>query len=111
MLTATTWRWQGVGDEESGATRWRNVVIGTVVSGVDLAVHLAVRLRQDQIETVGHYPLQSVVFSKTELRPQNRQALALLQSWLAEPDDLDKEWWDEFEQDLRRHRFAVRDIE
>ncbi len=50
---------------------------------------------------------QNIVIPETRLRPQNRQALALLQAWLAESDDLDDEWWDEFEQDLKRHRFAL----
>jgi hypothetical protein len=48
-----------------------------------------------------------VAFSVAGLRPQNRQALALLQSWMAEPDDLGDEWWDEFERELKRYRFAV----
>jgi hypothetical protein len=85
--------------------------MGTVVSGVDLTAHLVVRLRRDQAGTVGYYPLQSMVFLETGLRPQNRQALALLQSWMAEPDDLNDEWWGEFEQELKRYRFAARDVE
>ncbi len=54
---------------------------------------------------------QSVAIPETRLRPQNRQALALLQLWMAESDDLDDEWWEEFEQDLKRHRFALRDVQ
>jgi hypothetical protein len=44
------------------------------------------------------------------LRLQNQHALALLCDWLAEPDDLGQAWWANFEQDLRHHRLAFRDM-
>ena len=54
---------------------------------------------------------QIIVIPEARLRPQNRQALALLQAWLDDPDDLDDEWWDKFEQDLKSHRFTLRDAQ
>ena len=44
----------------------------------------------------------------TQLRPQNRRGLALLEDWLAEPDDLGDAWWDDFERDLKQHRLSFR---
>ena len=85
--------------------------MGTAASGLDLAADLVVRLQRDQAEMAGHYPLQSVAISEADLRPQNRRALALLEAWMAEPDDLGKEWWDAFEHDLQQHRFSLREIE
>jgi hypothetical protein len=35
---------------------------------------------------------------------RSEKALALLDEWLSEPDDLGPEWWAEFEADLQRSR-------
>lgn len=85
--------------------------MGTAASGLDLAADMVVRLQRDRAETAGHYPLQSLALPEAGLRPQNRRALALLEAWMAEPDDLGNEWWDAFEQDLQLHRFSLREIE
>jgi hypothetical protein len=42
-----------------------------------------------------------------DLRPENREALRLLQEWMAIPDDKGDEWWDEFERFLEEHRFSL----
>ena len=42
---------------------------------------------------------------------QNRYALKLLRSWMAEPDDLGEAWWNEFERNLRENRFKLRTLE
>jgi hypothetical protein len=41
------------------------------------------------------------------LRLKNRRALALLESWSAEPDDLGNEWWEDFLKDIDRCRLQV----
>jgi len=41
---------------------------------------------------------------RADIRPANRQALQLLEAWLSEPDDLDNDWWDAFELELRNRR-------
>lgn len=52
------------------------------------------------------------VESHTEVSPQNnKQALTLLRAWQEKADDLGDEWWDSFEQDLKQHRFTLREAE
>jgi hypothetical protein len=112
MSTMTAQRWQTVwheGLDHNGKRVER--VVGTATCGMDLATGLLFRLRRDQAEMIGHYPLQSIVLPEAKLRPQNREALALLEIWMSEPDDLGHEWWDVFEQDLRQHRFSLHEIE
>ena len=38
---------------------------------------------------------------------QNREALRLLDEWMAAPEDADVEWWDEFRQWLAEHRLDL----
>lgn len=112
MLSVRECQWQssyiGRAAPESSLAGW---LVGTAASGLDLAADLAVRLGQDQVDTAGYYLLQSTVLPTTRLRPQNRHALAILQAWLDEPDDLGDDWWDAFERDLEKHRFSVRSAE
>lgn len=42
------------------------------------------------------------------IQARNQRAIKLLEEWYATPDDLGDEWWDEFEQDLKRNRFSFR---
>lgn len=41
------------------------------------------------------------------IRPANRQALSLLETWTAEPAEYDEAWWDELESELRENRFSL----
>lgn len=45
------------------------------------------------------------------IRPENLEAIKILRDWMQEPDDWTPEQWDEFEAELRTHRFRVRDVE
>ncbi len=45
------------------------------------------------------------------IRPENREAIAVLRAWMQEPDDWTPEQWDEFEHELRTRRLRFRDIE
>jgi hypothetical protein len=46
--------------------------------------------------------------SSTEAQIEaNQAALALLEEWMSEPDDLGDDWWDDFENDLRQNRFSL----
>ena len=56
-------------------------------------------------------PRQGVAPPEADLRPQNYRALALLEAWMAEPDDMGNEWWDAFEQDVQQHRLSLCEIE
>ena len=42
------------------------------------------------------------------LRPQNKELLHWLDSWLATADDHSQAWWAEFEADLQRRRVTFR---
>ncbi len=95
-------------DQESALTR---AITGASVTGMDLAVQLLLKMRKDQAEATSHYTLQSAVLPESELPPQNREALALLHAWMAEPDDLGEAWWDEFERDLAQNRLRFHEIE
>jgi hypothetical protein len=74
-------------------------------------------MRKDQAEVTNHYTLQSAVLPEADsedlaaLPPQNREALALLHAWMAEPDDLGETWWDEFERDLARNRLNLGNLD
>ena len=51
---------------------------------------------------------QSSESSEEKIPSQNQQALALLEEWMSEPDDMSEEWWEEFERELGGHRFSIR---
>lgn len=38
-------------------------------------------------------------------RSKNQEILELLDEWSREPDDLGDEWWEQFDEDLKTHRF------
>lgn len=46
--------------------------------------------------------------SDRSLRPENERLLALVEAWMAEPDDLGDDWWAEFEESLMVNRFTIR---
>jgi hypothetical protein len=112
MSVMTVQRWQTGWDKDSAqSSKGIGQAVSTATSGIDLVADLLFRLRRDQAEVVGHYSLQSIVLPETNLRPQNRKALALLEAWMSEPDDLGQEWWDDFKQGLQQDRFSLREIE
>lgn len=37
------------------------------------------------------------------MRPENEQAIELIEEWFADPDDLGEEFWAEYEEDLKRY--------
>jgi len=38
---------------------------------------------------------------------KNIRALKLLENWFSEPDDLGSDFWQQFEKDLKTHRFRI----
>lgn len=46
--------------------------------------------------------------TKPLISKQNQEALDILTKWLATPDDLGKEWWDDFEAFTKKHRMNLR---
>ena len=55
-----------------------------------------------------HRLSQSSESSEGKTPSQNQQALALLDGWMSEPDDMSEEWWEEFERELGENRFSIR---
>ena len=110
-------------DASAEQTEITRTVIGTSVTGIDLNVQLLLKIYRDQATVVSRYTLQSSVVSETTvltesktvdspvLPPKNQQALDLLHAWMAEPDDLDDTWWDDFERDLAQSRPKFREVE
>lgn len=45
-------------------------------------------------------------FEHKRLRPENKALLAFLKEWMATPDELGDEWWEEFEDDLKMNRLS-----
>jgi len=41
----------------------------------------------------------------------NRQFMSLFDEWMDELKDFDEEWWDSFEQDVKRHRSSFRNMD
>ena len=54
-----------------------------------------------------HRLSQSPELSEGKTPAQNQRALALLEEWMSEPDDMSEEWWEEFEGELGEHRFSI----
>ncbi len=44
----------------------------------------------------------------SDIRPENRRAIELLDAWMSEPDELGPEWWEEFDRELAASRLAFR---
>ena len=42
-----------------------------------------------------------------QVRHKNLEAIRLLEQWFAEPDDLGKRFWEEFDKDLKANRFTI----
>jgi len=83
-------------------------IVGSAASGLDLAAEITLRLYEEKADTARHYAWQSEALPEAALSPQNRRALALLEEWYSEPDDLGEAWWTEFEQELRQNRLTFR---
>lgn len=112
MLISLDLPWQTADREGTYAEDGQIVMMtGTATSGLDLITGFMIRLRQDQRETAGKYPLQSAALPETVLRSRNRRALSLLQTWLSEPDDMGDAWWDDLEQEMRQNRLSFSEVE
>ena len=42
-----------------------------------------------------------------EIRPENVEAIRILNEWMAEPDDMGEEFWQEFCDELENNRFTI----
>lgn len=85
---------------EGGRIRLLNATLPDGVKVVVVALETLPSV-EEQIERQGN-------LSAPQDRPENKRALALLDEWMSEPDDLGEDWWAEFEMDLREHRLAFR---
>lgn len=57
-------------------------------------------------------PIESInsiqeAFSFSQICERNLQAIKFLDEWFAEPDDLGKEFWEEFDEELKANRFSI----
>ena len=46
--------------------------------------------------------------NKKPISPNNQAAIKALDEWMATPDDMGEEWWNEFEAFLKANRFTLR---
>jgi hypothetical protein len=109
VLQAWQWTWRppySQARDDDGRPVER--LVGTAASGLDLAVGLAFRLHEATAGTAGQYHFQTAAWYDLALRPGNQDVLALLEAWMAEPDDLGEDWWEEFDRSLH-HRPSFRD--
>lgn len=109
MYGHTSWAGSLGQRRTSPSLRADQPLVGTSASGFDLTAMFQLHLQTDQVRSVRSFWLQSVAVSGPALRPQNRRALDLLEAWMAEPDDLDEAWWEDFERELQQHRFTLRE--
>jgi len=85
----------------------RGSVKSVTATGVDVALRIWVNILAADLLTTRAY-LSAMSYAVPQIRPENKRALALLDEWMSEPDDLGGNWWAEFEKDLREHRLAFR---
>jgi len=111
MLDTFEWHWPTSYPPSVPRISRTQPVTGIAASGFDLVIRLRVGMRQAQMDTAGQYTLQSAAMPMADVRPQNRRALALLNTWMSEADDLGDKWWNEFERNQRAHRFSLREME
>lgn len=87
--------------------RWTDTGEGLLIVPLDQPVAPKNGKRRTAKKTI------SVQFKRTieKTRPENLEAIRILQEWMQEPDDWTAEQWDEFEHELRTRRLRFRDIE
>ena len=87
-------------------------VLGVIASGIDLVLVTTQHLYHDKAITASQYRLHTDILPETkqQLRSQNQRALAIIEAWMSEPDDLGTEWWDEFEQEIQHNRLTFREL-
>ena len=75
-------------------------------SGLDVSLRSwAETLADDVIATQAYLRPEAAPRSKAIL-PGNERALALLDQWMCEPDELGSAWWEAFEAELKQYRLA-----
>lgn len=85
----------------------RGRIKSVTATGVDVALQIWMGILAADLLTTRAY-LSAMSYAAPQIRLENRRALALLDEWMSEPDDLGEDWWAEFEKELREHRLAFR---
>ena len=85
----------------------RGSVKSVTATGVDVALRIWMNILAADLLTTRAY-LSAMSYAVPQIRPENKRALALLDEWMSELDDLGEDWWAEFEKELREHRLAFR---
>ncbi len=80
---------------------------GRTVSGLDVPLRIRAETLADEAVTTQAYWWSEAAPIPTAIRPANERALALLNQWMSEPDELGPAWWEAFEAELKHNRFAV----
>lgn len=55
--------------------------------------------------TLTFAPIRNINFC--QVKHKNLEAIRLLEQWFAEPDDLGKDFWAEFDRELEANRFSI----
>ncbi len=76
------------------------------VSGWDFPLRIWAGTLADEVVTTQAYLWSEAAPGLKELRPANQRALALLDQWMSEPDELGSAWWESFEAELKQHRLV-----
>ena len=79
---------------------------GPTASGIDAPFGVWANILAKDLFTAR--PYFSRLTRETSIRPENRRALAFLETWMSEPDNLGAEWWSEFEDELTKHQVMFR---
>jgi bifunctional DNA-binding transcriptional regulator/antitoxin component of YhaV-PrlF toxin-antitoxin module len=87
--------------------RWVDTGQGLLVVPVDQPVAPKNGKQRSAKKTIAVQSLKTVEIT----RPENLEAIRILQEWMQEPDDWTAEQWNEFEHELRTRRLRFRDIE
>ncbi len=77
------------------------------ISKIHLVDELVEKIRESEWSVRGSEREEEEV-DESKLVVANRRAMALLDEWMSEPDNLGQEWWDEFDNELRANRFSLR---
>ena len=79
---------------------------GRTASGLDVPLRIwAEALAGERTATQTYLWVEAAPRPKA-VRPANERALALLDQWMSEPDELGSAWWEAFEAELKQHRLA-----
>jgi len=82
---------------------------GRTASGLDVPLRILAETLADEVVTTQANLWPEAAPRPKAIRPVNQRALALLDQWMSEPDELGSAWWEAFEAELKQNRLAFRE--